>query len=153
MQISPHSPHLPAGNPAPPCLTPWGTYLSPWHKHARHDSRRGHATQIRGRLVPSREKTLLPCPHWPPALPCPLLLYLASSPLRLWALSSDGAVFVVQASGGPGRHLLPPGFAAPAVLGDRQFSSLQRVQASKVGLAGGRALHTKRRGGGGAGEG
>ncbi|KAG2483976.1 hypothetical protein HYH03_017220 [Edaphochlamys debaryana] len=50
----------------------------------------------------------------------------------LWALSSDGAFFVAQASGGPRRHALRPGAAAPAALGDRQANSLQRVQASKT---------------------
>ncbi len=52
---------------------------------------------------------------------------------RLWALSSDGSYFVVQASGGPRRYVLRPGASVPAALGDRQASSLQRVQASKVG--------------------
>ncbi|GIL50493.1 hypothetical protein Vafri_6679 [Volvox africanus] len=50
----------------------------------------------------------------------------------LWALSSDGTYFVVQASGGPRRHALRPGASTPAALGDRQANSLQRVQASKM---------------------
>ncbi|KXZ41240.1 hypothetical protein GPECTOR_618g707 [Gonium pectorale] len=50
----------------------------------------------------------------------------------LWALSSDGTVFVAQASGGPARGWLRPGATAPAALGERRGSSLQRVQASKM---------------------
>ncbi|GIL81173.1 hypothetical protein Vretifemale_10073 [Volvox reticuliferus] len=50
----------------------------------------------------------------------------------LWALSSDGTYFVVQASGGPRRYALRPGASISAALGDRQANSLQRVQASKM---------------------
>ncbi|GLC45869.1 hypothetical protein PLESTM_001794900, partial [Pleodorina starrii] len=50
----------------------------------------------------------------------------------LWALSSDGTYFVVQASAGRWRAVLRPGASSPAALGDRQANSLQRVQASKM---------------------
>ncbi|EFJ40122.1 hypothetical protein VOLCADRAFT_100130 [Volvox carteri f. nagariensis] len=62
---------------------------------------------------------------------CAARLKVAEYSLGLWALSSDGTYFVVQASEGPRGHLLRPGAATPAALGDRQANSLQRVQASK----------------------
>ncbi|KAG2433940.1 hypothetical protein HYH02_012485 [Chlamydomonas schloesseri] len=50
----------------------------------------------------------------------------------LWALSSDGAFFVAEASAGPRQSALRPGAALPAALGDHRHNSLQRIQASKA---------------------